>query len=55
MGYAAAPVLFSMLDRTSAGSVAAQLFRIEGMLGVVCALLLLVMANRLVRTGVVEY
>ncbi len=30
LGYVAAPVLFSMLDRTSAGSVAAQLFRIEG-------------------------
>ncbi|AMM14474.1 MAG: DUF4149 domain-containing protein [Pseudomonadota bacterium] len=55
LGYIAAPVLFSMLDRTSAGSVAAQLFRIEGMLGIVCALVLLVMANRLVRTGFDEY
>ena len=55
LGYVAAPVLFSILDRTSAGSVAAQLFRIEGMLGVVCALVLLVMANRLNRTGFVEY
>jgi len=55
LGYVAAPVLFSMLERSSAGSVAAQLFRIEGMLGVVCALVLLVMANRLVRTGSAEY
>lgn len=54
LGYVAAPVLFSMLDRTSAGSVAAQLFRIEGFLGVICALLL-VLANRLVRTGFAEY
>ena len=38
LGYVAAPVLFGMLDRTSAGSVAAQLFRIEGFLGVICAL-----------------
>lgn len=55
LGYVAAPVLFNMLDRTSAGSVAAQLFRIEGFLGVVCALLLLVLANRLVRMGFAEY
>jgi glucan phosphoethanolaminetransferase (alkaline phosphatase superfamily) len=55
LGYIAAPVIFSMLDRTSAGSVAARLFRIEGMLGVVCGLLLLLIGNRLVRSGFADY
>ncbi|CDY73697.1 Probable transmembrane protein [Caballeronia glathei] len=55
LGYVVAPVLFSMLDRTTAGSVAAQLFRVEGMLGVVCALILLLIGNRMVRGGFVDY
>jgi Domain of unknown function (DUF4149) len=55
LGFIAAPVLFSLLDRTSAGSVAAQLFRIEGIVGVVSALILLLIANRLVRTGFTDY
>jgi hypothetical protein len=51
IGYAVAPVLFSSLDRSVAGSVAAQLFRIEGLLGVVCGVLLLGLANLLIRRG----
>ncbi|HEX7913522.1 MAG TPA: DUF4149 domain-containing protein [Paraburkholderia sp.] len=51
IGYAAAPVLFTSLDRISAGAVAAQLFRIEGVLGAVCGILLLGLANVLVRRG----
>jgi uncharacterized membrane protein YozB (DUF420 family) len=55
LGLIAAPVLFSMLDRTSAGSVAAQLFRIEAIIGVVCALLLILIGNRFVKSGIVDY
>lgn len=51
IGYAVAPVLFTALDRISAGAVAAQLFRIEGVLGVICGVLLLVLANGLIRRG----
>lgn len=55
LGLVAAPVLFSMLDRTSAGSVAAQLFRIEAIIGVICALALIVIGNRFVKSGIVDY
>ncbi|MGA7782085.1 MAG: DUF4149 domain-containing protein [Paraburkholderia sp.] len=51
IGYAVAPVLFTSLDRSVAGAVAAQLFRIEGVLGVVCGVLLLGLANVLIRRG----
>lgn len=51
IGYAVAPVLFTSLDRTEAGAVAAQLFRIEGILGVVCGVLLQGLANVLIRRG----
>ncbi|CAD6551034.1 hypothetical protein LMG28140_04977 [Paraburkholderia metrosideri] len=51
IGYAVAPVLFMSLDRISAGGVAAQLFRIQGLVGAVCGILLLVLANVLVRRG----
>ena len=51
IGYAVAPVLFSSLDRTTAGAVAAQLFRVEGVLGAVCGILLLGLANVMVRRG----
>ncbi|MGF6755220.1 glucan phosphoethanolaminetransferase (alkaline phosphatase superfamily) [Paraburkholderia sp. GAS42] len=51
IGYAVAPVLFASLDRTTAGSVAAQLFRIEAVLGAVCGVLLLALGNVLVRRG----
>lgn len=55
LGLIAAPVLFSMLDRTSAGSVAAQLFRIEAIIGVVSALVLILIGNRFVKSGIADY
>ncbi len=55
IGYAVAPVLFASLDRTTAGTVAAQLFRIEGIIGAVCGILLLGLANLLVKRGGDEY
>ncbi|MGF6738533.1 putative membrane protein [Paraburkholderia atlantica] len=55
IGYAVAPVLFTSLDRMTAGAVAAQLFRIQGVIGVVCGILLLGLANLLVRRGSSAY
>ncbi|WP_043283523.1 DUF4149 domain-containing protein [Paraburkholderia oxyphila] len=55
IGYAVAPVLFASLDRMVAGSLAAQLFRIEGMLGLVSGVLLLGLANVLIRRGEAGY
>lgn len=55
IGYAVAPVLFTTLERIAAGAVAARLFRIEAMLGVVCGILLLGLSNLLVRRGHAEY
>jgi hypothetical protein len=55
IGYAVAPVLFASLERMMAGSIAAQLFRIEGVVGVVCGVLLLVLANVLTRRGAMQY
>ncbi len=55
IGYAVAPVLFASLERMVAGSVAAQLFRIEGWLGVVCGVAMLVLSNGLARRGAVQY
>ncbi|NTX27763.1 DUF4149 domain-containing protein [Burkholderia pyrrocinia] len=55
IGYAVAPVLFKTLERITAGSVAAQLFRIEAILGVVCGVLLLALSNQQVRRGSSEY
>lgn len=54
-GYWVAPVLFKSLDRTSAGSVAALLFRGEAIIGLVCGVLLLVLASRLVKQGESAY
>ncbi|WP_246174061.1 DUF4149 domain-containing protein [Paraburkholderia hayleyella] len=51
LGYAVAPVLFTSLDRMTAGMMAAQLFRLEAFTGVVCGVLLLGLANMLVRRG----
>jgi hypothetical protein len=51
IGYAVAPVLFTSLDRMTAGAVAARLFHVQGILGVVCGILLLGLANLLVRRG----
>lgn len=55
IGYAVAPVLFASLERMQAGAIAAQLFRIEGILGVVCGVLLLGLSNVLARRGAVSY
>ncbi|KWF87583.1 hypothetical protein WL94_17930 [Burkholderia cepacia] len=55
IGYAVAPVLFKTLERMTAGLVAAQLFRIEAILGVVCGVLLLALSNQQVRRGSSEY
>lgn len=55
IGYAVAPVLFTSLDRMTAGEVAAHLFRIQGVIGVVCGILLLGLANLLVRRGSSAY
>lgn len=55
LGFIAAPVLFGMLEPGAAGAVAAQLFRVEGFIGVICALVLLLMANRLIRGGFPDY
>jgi hypothetical protein len=55
VGYLAAPTLFASLDRSTAGNVAAMLFRNEAVLGVVCGLILLGLANALVRQGYGEY
>ncbi|BBA41752.1 MULTISPECIES: DUF4149 domain-containing protein [Burkholderia] len=55
IGYAVAPVLFKTLERMTAGSVAAKLFRIEAILGVVCGVLLLALSNQQVRRGSSDY
>lgn len=55
IGYVVAPVLFASLDRTTAGSIAAQLFRIEGIAGAVAGVLLLALSNVLSRRGVADY
>lgn len=55
IGYVAAPTLFATLERAAAGAVAARLFRIEGMIGVVCGVLSLALGNVLVRRGAAAY
>jgi len=55
IGYVVAPVLFTSLDRMNAGSIAAQLFRIEGIAGVVLGVLLLALSNVLSRRGAIGY
>jgi hypothetical protein len=55
IGYVVAPVLFTSLDRMTAGTVAARLFRIEGITGVVIGILLLALSNLLSRRGAIDY
>ncbi|WP_181321800.1 DUF4149 domain-containing protein [Trinickia symbiotica] len=55
IGYAAAPTLFTTLDRIAAGTVAAKLFRIEAFVGVFCGVLSLALGNLLVRRGATGY
>ncbi|MDH5446151.1 MAG: DUF4149 domain-containing protein [Gammaproteobacteria bacterium] len=49
IGYVVAPVLFKMLERQLAGSVAGQLFTIMSYIGLVCGILLL--TSMIYRTG----
>jgi len=55
IGYAVAPVLFASLERVVAGGIAAQLFRIEAFVGVVCGVLLLGLSSVLARRGALGY
>ncbi|MGI4812415.1 MAG: DUF4149 domain-containing protein [Janthinobacterium lividum] len=55
VGYLTAPVLFATLARTEAGDVVSRLLRIEAILGVVCAVVLWVLCNRLLRAGATGY
>jgi hypothetical protein len=56
VGYLVAPTLFAVLDdRQVAGMIAGRLFRSEALLSVVCGVLLLVLANLLVRRGESAY
>lgn len=55
IGYAVAPVVFASLERVMAGNIAAQLFMIEGVIGIVCGVVLLGLSNVLVRRGAVGY
>lgn len=55
IGYAVAPTLFATLDRVAAGAVAARLFRIEAVIGVLCGVLALALGNVLVRRGALAY
>lgn len=55
VGFIVAPTLFTSLDARSAGQVAAVLFRREAIIGVVCALPLLLLATRLLRAGHAQY
>lgn len=55
IGYAVAPVLFTTLDRVAAGGVAARLFRIEGLIGLVCGIVMVLIANARVRAGERDY
>jgi len=55
IGYLVAPVLFTALDRISAGHVAGRLFYYEAILGGVCGILLLTLGNQMVRRGDMAY
>lgn len=55
IGYVVVPVLFASLDRMTAGTIAAQLFRIEGLVGAFSGVLLLALSNVLTRRGAVAY
>ena len=55
VGFVVAPTLFTMLEPTMAGDVAARLFRIEAFVGVACGILSLALGNMLVRRGAADY
>ncbi|QWD84404.1 DUF4149 domain-containing protein [Polynucleobacter sp. MWH-P3-07-1] len=55
-GYLVAPALFTILtDHQVAGMIAGDIFRIEAYLSFVVCLVLLVMANRFVKQGQLQY
>ena len=43
VGYLVAPTLFKTLESTQAGAIAGSVFRVQGMVGIVCAALMLVL------------
>lgn len=55
IGYVVAPTLFTMLEPSMAGNLAARLFRIEAFVGVACGVLSLALGNMLVRRGASDY
>lgn len=56
VGFVVAPILFSALgDRQVAGMVAASLFKIEANLSVGLSVVLMILANYLVRAGLNQY
>ncbi|HTJ93496.1 MAG TPA: DUF4149 domain-containing protein [Pararobbsia sp.] len=48
-GYLVAPTLFALLPETDAGNVAASLFQKQAYVSVICGVLLLLIANRVLR------
>lgn len=55
IGYVVAPTLFTMLEPSMAGNLAARLFRIEAFVGAACGILSLALGNMLVRRGASDY
>lgn len=55
IGYVVAPTLFTMLEPSTAGNIAARLFRIEAFVAVACGILSLALGNMLVRRGATGY
>jgi Domain of unknown function (DUF4149) len=55
IGYLVAPVLFNMLERSSAGQVAGRLFYFEALFGAVAGVLLLMLGNQMIRRGDLAY
>jgi glucan phosphoethanolaminetransferase (alkaline phosphatase superfamily) len=55
IGYLVAPVLFTMLERGSAGMLAARLFYCEALFSVVAGVMLLMLGNQMIRRGDLAY
>ena len=55
VGYLVAPVLFTTLERGSAGQLAGRMFYLEALLGATIGVLLLALGNYMVRRGDVAY
>jgi hypothetical protein len=52
-GFVVAPILFDTLDRSTAGTVAGQVFTVTSYLGIACAIAL--MLGQFMRTGLAVY